>query len=297
MKNNYRSFDIGRKIIASTTSSGWKAPHAAYVYEADATEFLEEFKALNNPRSGGGKIALNTLLMKLIAEGIKVDPRLNAHISFNRWLCSGRLTLIPSIDINTPVLLPNQEMLTVKIPGAGIKSLAEIETYIKALMNRVNNTDTDIPLLNVGLEDTWKQLRGGDFLHPLGRIAGLKFGRDRLKNLSKKDKTGYKEKTHTPRLTKHDINMGTVTISNLGALVRDTAGAPVLIDLIAPQVLAVGIGAIQDKPASGSVPMIPRKVIPLCIVFDHRALDFGIIAKLIRQIDSFFKQPQIIRTW
>jgi pyruvate dehydrogenase E2 component (dihydrolipoamide acetyltransferase) len=297
MENNCISFDIRRKVISSTTSFGWKAPHAVYVYEADATELLGEFNALNNPRADGEKIALNTVLMKIIVEGMKVDPRLNAHISFNKWLCSGHIQIINNIDVNTPILLPNKEMITVKIPNCGIKSLSEIENHIKGLMNKLNNTNADIMLLNVGLEDTFRQIRHGDFYHPIGRILGLKFGRDRLREITKKDKNKYKKRADNIRLSNNDINMGTVTISNLGAAVRDTIGTPVLIDLISPQVLAVGIGVIQDKPVIFNSEIVSRKIIPFCIVFDHRALDFGIISKLIKKIDSFFKYPKIIHDW
>jgi pyruvate dehydrogenase E2 component (dihydrolipoamide acetyltransferase) len=297
MKNKRVSFDMRRKVIAAATGFGWKAPHAAYVYEADATELLSEFKALNNSRANDDKIALNTVLMKIIVEGIKVDPRLNAHVSFNKWLCSGHIEIINNINVNTPVLLPNKEMITIKIPNCGIKSLSGIENYIKGLMNKLNNTNTDITLLNVGFEDTFKQMRSGDLFHPLGRVLGLIFGRDRLKRFSKKDKTKPKEVSGDICLSNDNINKGTVTISNLGAAVRDTLGTPVLIDLISPQVLAVGIGVVQDKPMIFNSEIVSRKMIPFCIVFDHRALDFGIISKLINEIDSFFKRPKIIHNW
>lgn len=297
MKNDHVPFDMRRKVISSATSAGWKAPHAAYVYEADATDLLGEYNALNNSRADDEKIAVNTVLMKIIAEGIKVDPRLNAYISFNKWLCSGHIKIMNTIDINTPVLLPNKEMITIKIPNCEIKSLAEIENYIKRSMNKLNNTNADITLLNVGLEDTFKQIKRGDFFHPIGRLLGLKFGRDRLKRFSKNDKNKYKKTTDNIRLSNNNIDMGTVTISNLGAAVRDTMGAPVLIDLISPQVLAVGIGVIQDKPVIFNSEIVSRKIIPFCIVFDHRALDFGIISKLIKQMDSFFKNPKIIHNW
>jgi pyruvate dehydrogenase E2 component (dihydrolipoamide acetyltransferase) len=297
MKNNYVSFDIRRKVISSTTSSGWGSPHAVYVYEADATELLGEFKALNNRKGDDERIALNTVLMKIIVEGIKVDPRLNSYISFNKWLCSGHIKIINSIDVNTPVLLSNKEMISIKIPDCGVKSLSEIENYIREVMNKLNNTNIDITLLNVGLEDTFKQLRGGDVFHPIGRILGLKFGRDRLRSFSKKDKDRHKKMADDIRLDNNNLNMGTVTISNLGSAVRDTIGMPVLIDLISPQVLAVGIGVMQDKPVVFNSQIVPRKIIPFCIVFDHRALDFGIVSKLIKQIDSFFKYPKIIQNW
>jgi pyruvate dehydrogenase E2 component (dihydrolipoamide acetyltransferase) len=188
-------------------------------------------------------------------------------------------------------------MITIKIPNCGIKSLSEIENHIKGLMNKLNNTNTDITLLNVGLEDTFNQIKCGDFFHPIGRILGLKFGRDRLKSFSKKDKNNYKKMADDIHLCNNDINMGTVTISNLGSAVRDTIGMPILIDLISLQVLAVGIGVMQDKPVVFNSQIVSRKIIPFCIVFDHRALDFGIISKLIKQMDFLIKYPKIIHDW
>jgi pyruvate dehydrogenase E2 component (dihydrolipoamide acetyltransferase) len=296
-KNSFLSFDIQRKIISSSTSFGWKAPHVAYAYEADATELFDEFQLLNNGKGDEGKISLNTVLMKIIIESIKVDPRLNAHISFNKWFCSGHIRIINSIDVNTPVLLSNKEMITVRIPDCGAKSLSEIENHVKKLMTKINNTNTDITLLKVGLEDTFEHIKHGDFFHPMGRLLGLKFGRDRLKKISRKERGKYKKMEDDLRLCTNDINMGTVTISNLGASVRDTIGTPVLIDLVSPQVLAVGIGTLQHKPIILNSQIVSRRIIPFCIVFDHRALDFGHISKLIKRMDFFFRYPKVVNTW
>jgi pyruvate dehydrogenase E2 component (dihydrolipoamide acetyltransferase) len=296
-ENGFVSFDIRRKIIASGTGFGWKAPHAAYVYEADATLLLDEFRSVNAGKDGGDKISFNTLLLKIVVEGMKADPRLNAHISFNKWLCSGHIKIMNRIDVNTPLLLANKEALTVKIPDCGSKSLSEIECHIKKLKNKINNTNIDISLLKVGLEDTFEQIKRGDFFHPAGRLLGLKFGRDRLKAFSRKEKDRHKKTEEDLRLCTGDTDMGTVTVSNLGAAVRDTVGAPVLIDLISPQVLAVGIGVLQDKPTILNSRIVSRRIIPFCIVFDHRALDFGHVSKLIKRMDFFFGHPEVMRAW
>jgi pyruvate dehydrogenase E2 component (dihydrolipoamide acetyltransferase) len=283
-------FDMGRKVIAFSTSLGWKAPHGAYVYEADATLLLEEFQALNNGKEDAGKLALNTVLLKVIVESIKAEPRLNGYVSFNQWLCSGHIKITDRIDVNTPVLLSNDEMITVKIPDCGGKSLAEIQRHIDGLMNKLENARADMSLLKVGLEDTFEQVKRGDFFHPLGRFLGLKLGRDRVKGFPGREK-GVKGGEGLG-LCNEDINLGTVTISNLGAAVRNTAGTPVLIDLISPQVLAVGIGAVQEKPVIIEGRVVPRRMIPFCVVFDHRAVDFGHVAKFIRKMECFFKCPR-----
>ena len=85
--------------------------------------------------------------------------------------------------------------------------------------------------------------------------------------------------------------------SNLGSAVRGTNGFPVLIDLISPQVMAIGIGAMQEKASIYKSQIAPRKVMPFCIVFDHRALDFGDVALMIKEMDFIFQNPDIIHTW
>ncbi|GHU13066.1 hypothetical protein FACS1894161_2610 [Spirochaetia bacterium] len=34
------TFDMRQKVIADSTSSGWKTPHVSYIYEADATGLI-----------------------------------------------------------------------------------------------------------------------------------------------------------------------------------------------------------------------------------------------------------------
>ena len=73
-------FDIQRKIVANMTTESWEQiPHVAYVYEADVTDLMTEFKKLRS--TGKTKITLNTVLMKAIIEGLKEAgfPEGNIH--------------------------------------------------------------------------------------------------------------------------------------------------------------------------------------------------------------------------
>lgn len=40
-----------------------------------------------------------------------------------------------------------------------------------------------------------------------------------------------------------------------------------------------------------------RKVLPICIAFDHRALDFGDIVPFLKRLDDIFENPKVIHTW
>jgi pyruvate dehydrogenase E2 component (dihydrolipoamide acetyltransferase) len=294
---NFISFDIRQKVISATTSLGWAAPHVSYLYEADATELMIEFDKLIHDNAMKNRITLHTVLMRLIIEGIKAAPWVNAHISYNKWLASGDIKIIDRIDINTPVLLPDKRMITVKLHDCGNKSMAEIVVYLNQLMDKLKNTNIDIALLNVGWEDTIKKLKQGDIFHTIGRILGLNFGKNKLKRIKYQERKIYNSAPKESRLCNDDLNKGTITISNLGSLMRGTNGFPALIDLISPQVMAIGIGALQQKSIIHNDQITPRKIIPFCIVFDHRALDFGDIAPLIKRMNSVFEKPDIIHTW
>ena len=75
-----------------------------------------------------------------------------------------------------------------------------------------------------------------------------------------------------------------------------------LLEIIPPQVCAIGIGAIQKKPvvrrdSHGKDEVAPGKVLPICIAFDHRALDFGDIVPFTKKLDEIFEKPEIIHSW
>lgn len=296
-------FDIRQKVIASTTSESWRnAPHVSYLYEADVTSFMEQFQELNHGKKKTEKITLNTVLMRIIIEGIKSAPQVNAHISFNNWLASGRVTQFSTIDINMPMLLLNGQMVTTRLPDFGNKTLEQMTCYINLLIKRLNNTDIDAALLDVSMNDTIKKLKQGDLFQVLGRILGKTCGKNRIKNVPSKNSKLNDKIPESERLSRQDLNQGTITISNLGSAVRGTKGIVGLIDLIPPQVFAIGIGALQEVPGvyqdENSISQIGiSKIIPFCLVFDHRALDFGNVAPFILRMEEIFKQPEVILTW
>ena len=114
---NKEHFGIARKIVSNMTSESWEQiPHATVTYEPDVTKFLEEYKKLNEGCTDKTKkITINTVMMKIICEGLKAAPKLNAHLEFNRKLVRGCLKTYDHIDISMPMILPNGEMMTVPL--------------------------------------------------------------------------------------------------------------------------------------------------------------------------------------
>lgn len=302
-KINTTHFGIQRKIVANMTSESWETiPHVTYMYEPDVTEFMKAYKKLNLNRSGADKISVNTLLLKVICEGLKAAPAMNAHMHFNRKLVRGSIDTFKNIDISMPMILPNGEMMTVNLHDFEEKNLDEMTDYIQDVYRRAENTDLNEAMFEVSLDNTLTALKSGKIGQAVYRLIGSKTGKHKVKTLHGAAKKAYESIPVEDRLTKRDIEQGTVTVSNLGSVYRAGRGAAALLEIIPPQVTAFGVGAIQDKPvvvtdAFGEKHVEARQVLPICIAFDHRALDFGDIVPFLKALDSIFENPQIMYTW
>ncbi len=292
-----------KKVIASTTQQGWReSPHVSYIYEADVTDFYEEYKRLNSSGNYPAHISLNTLLMSVIVEGIKAAPQINAHIRYNPFLVSGRIAIKEEININMPFLLDGGEMITINLRNFESKTLAEMTEYINRINDKISNTNSELALLDVGLHDTVKQLKQLRLLKVAGRLTGLIISRKNAYKFLKSEKRAHSAMAHDKKLAINDLNQGTITVSNLGAAVKGTKGFVGILDIVPPQVCVVGIGAMQEKPGvyyaeDKSQQIGIRKIIPFTIAFDHRALDFGDIAPFINKLESIFTSPSVIHTW
>lgn len=262
-----------KKVIASTTHQGWReSPHVSYVYEADVTDFYKEYKFLNSKGGEHLHVPLNTLLMRVIMEGVKAAPQINAHIHYNPFLVSGRIAIKEEININMPFLLEGGKMITINLRNFESKTLAEMAEYINNINEKIKNTNSELALLDVGLHDTVKQLKQLRLLKVAGRLTGLIIGRKNAYKFSKEEKRAHFAMLEDKKLTINDLNQGTITVSNLGAAVKGTNGYIGILDIVPPQVCVVGIGALQDKPRvyyaeDNSQQIGVRKIIPFTIAY------------------------------
>ncbi len=294
-------FDIQRKIVANMTTESWEQiPHVAYVYEADVTDLMTEFKKLRS--TSKTKITLNTVLMKAIIEGLKAAPVMNSHLSYNRKLVRGELKTFEDINISMPMLLPDGRMMTVNLRDFQNKSLLAMTDYIADVTRRAENTNLNEVMFDVSLDNTITGLKQGKVKQTVRRLIGSKTGKHKVHTLRGAAKKAYYSIPEKDRLTKKDIEQGTVTISNLGSLYRGQSGYGTLIEIVPPQVCAFALGAVQDKPVVvtdkfGNKTIEARQILPITVVFDHRALDFGDVIPFLKKMDSIFAHPQMIQEW
>lgn len=298
---NTTHFGIQRKIVANMTAESWETiPHVTYNYEPDVTEFLNCCN--KNSARGDQKISINTFLLKAVIEGLKAAPAMNSHIKFSRKLVRGRVDTFENIDISMPMILPNGEMMTVNLHNTENMSAAELQKYILDVRRRAEKTNLNEAMFEVSMDNTINGLKRGKLIQTVARLVGSKTGKYRVKTLSGKEKEDYFNIPETDRLTKRDIEQGTVTVSNVGSLYKGQRGSLGLLEIIPPQVSAFGLGALQDKPtvvsnAFGEKEIAIRKVLPICIAFDHRCLDFGDIVPFIKRLDEIFDNPEQVKNW
>ena len=294
-------FDIQRKIVANMTTESWEQiPHVAYVYEADVTDLMTEFKKLRS--TSKTKITLNTVLMKAIIEGLKAAPVMNSHLSYNRKLVRGELKTFEDINISMPMLLPDGQMMTVNMRDMGNKTLSEMTAAIVDTERRARNSNMDEVMYEVSLDNTLQRLKQGKVAQTVMRLIGSKTGAHKVTTLHGAEKKKYYSIPATDRLTKKDIEQGTTTISNIGSIYREHKGSCALLEIIPPQTTAFAIDSIQKRPcvmtdAQGNDTIAVRQILPITIAMDHRALDYGDIIPFMRKLDEIFANAEVLKQW
>lgn len=298
-------FGIARKIVSNMTSQSWEEiPHATMSYEADVTEFMKECKKLNEGCTDKEKkITINTVMMKVICEGLKAAPKMNCTLKFNRKLVRGTLKYHDNIDVSMPMILKSGEMMTVNMHNMHNKTLTEMTAAINDTMRRANNSDMNEVMYEVSLDNTLTGLKKGKLSQTINRLYGSKMpGKHMVHTLSGKAKKDYYSIPEKDRLTKHDIEQGTTTISNLGSVYREQKGLCMLLEIIPPQTTAFAINAAQKRPAvvkdeKGNEKIEIRTIMPITIAIDHRSLDYGDCVPFLRKLDEIFENPSVIQSW
>lgn len=298
-------FGIARKIVSNMTSESWEnIPHATMTYDADVTELFKECKKLNaDCTDKSKKITINTVMIKILCEGLKAAPKMNTHLVFNRKLVRGTLKYFDHIDVSMPMILPSGEMMTVNMHDMGNKTLSEMTAAINDTARRAKNSNMEEVMFEVSLDNTLTGLKQGKILQTVRRLYGSKMpGKHMVKTLSGSEKKKYYSIPVSDRLTKHDIEQGTTTISNLGSIYREQKGACALLEIIPPQTTAFAVNSAQKRATvvtdeNGKDSIDVRLIMPITIAIDHRALDYGDVVPFMRKLDEIFENPSVTQSW
>lgn len=296
---NHEHFGIARKIVSNMTAESWESiPHAVVTYEPEVTKFLDVIKEINKDASKESRLTINTVMLRVIVEGIKACPAINAHIDFNRKLVRGEVKTFENIDISMPMILKTGEMMTINLHGMESKTISQMRDAVADSSRRANNSDLNEVMFEVSLDNTLNGLKQGKIKQTINRLIGSKTGKHKVKTLKGKAKKEYYSIPESDRLTKHDIEQGTITISNLGSVCRDWNGLCTILEIIPPQVCAIAIGATQLVPIAETDGTVRTGYkLPITIAFDHRALDMGDIVPFMNRLNEIFANPEIVKEW
>jgi pyruvate/2-oxoglutarate dehydrogenase complex dihydrolipoamide acyltransferase (E2) component len=293
-------FDINRRITAHATSIGWgSTPHATYLYEPDITSFFEYYQKKRTKLEDGHPITFTVIMLKAIAEALKGSPKLNAILHYNFRTKVGTHHHIKEISITIPFLLPDKRMITPSIHDVGEKSLRQIAEGLSDIKRRVKNTDIDAMQYVVAKQEIIDHLKHFN-LGAIWQIFHTKIGKNRIRLSSKRIKD-YLRIPDEDKITAKDIFDTSVLVSNLGSVFQHQRGGITLLDLISPQVFAVAVNAIQDRPAvyndSSEQKIGIRKILPLSLTIDHRALDGADFIPFQNHLDRIFSNPYVLDDW
>ncbi len=290
-------FNLKAKISGNVLTNAQDMPTPGYTYDADVTEFWEEFRKLK--AECDYNLTFNDLMMRAMVEGLKVAPRLNSYIEYNRLATTGKLIIKKHVDIAVPILLETGETFPVKVSACEEKSLKEISLRTAELAKLIQTSDVDRVLFDLLTKRTVGFIVKGKFLTTFVQTFRGFFGKGRVASFK-----GIFE--HAPRgegcLSPDDLDEGTVCLTNLGAVNKTLNGRVTNAPLLFPQVFLMAVGVARDenyvyKNDKGEIEMGTKKILPITLTFDHRVGGFGDILPYIKKLDEIFANPEVIREW
>ncbi|MBP8129730.1 MAG: 2-oxo acid dehydrogenase subunit E2 [Candidatus Hydrogenedentes bacterium] len=289
-------FDIQRRVVANKTLEGWRtAPHASIGVDFDVTPLLSFVDELRQRPVALPRVTVNSVLVKIIAEGVKASPEMNAHIDYRPISGVGKLVLHRAINIAVPLRMPDGRTVTPTLQDSGRLSLLEVCVAMEDLKRRTRNTNLDILLREAALRDTWLRLRGGDW-RVLLRLYPNLLGRDRLPRVPRHERRRYRSIPESDRITPENLVSATLLVSNAGTLLQRRHVTIQMLEIIQPQTTAVALGPIVRRPLAvqdreGRERVEVRSVLPMTICIDHRAMDLEHVRGFIDTVEGLCANP------
>jgi pyruvate dehydrogenase E2 component (dihydrolipoamide acetyltransferase) len=294
-------FGFARKVTANKTLSSWKSvPHVSFIYEANVMKVFAKYREIKGQieKMQNLNITFNVVILKILAEALKKSPKLTSSFNYNKITHKGKYITSPQVNLNVPWIFPNGEMIPINIRDFGNKSLKQLALEMEEIKQKIDNTNVDRLLQEVVLRDTKEKLRRGN-LFMLLRLFILALHWKSKTTLANSNKLylGCPIKS----LTKDDIGSEGIVISNIGSLYKEIKGSFALLEVITPKIIAIGLSAMQDRAvvknnSNRDKEIQIGKILPVCIAFDHRAVDFYDIAKFIQNLEEILNFPNCLDT-
>lgn len=279
-------------------------PGTACSYEADVTALYDEFISLRE--KCGYKLTFNTLMVKILVEGLKAAPRLNAHFEYDHKSTSGRLIIKKHIDVAIAVCLDSGETFQIKAKHLEEKNLEETAFEVEEIKRKLLNTNLKRVMFKVGGQRMLGLASKGQIGSTLAQFRSAYFGKAKIAKFSKLFKKKYRTTNTSGKpydgLHADDFTEGTVCYTNWGTLYDKLDVNITYIPPLYPQVFLFATGRIKDteyvyKDENGNLQLGTKKVLPLTLVFDHKIGGANDIMPFIKKLDEIFGNPKEIHNW
>ena len=298
--------DVRSRVVSNAlVNSQREIPGVGCTYNADVTAFWDAYKKLQ--AECGYELPFNSLMMKVLVEGLKAAPRLNALFEYNHKATSGRMIIKKHIDVTMPVCLENGDTFQIKIRHLEDKSLRETAEQIEEVKEKLKHTNFNRALFQLAGQRMAGYAAKGKLLSTFAQFRGAYFGKAKIAKFSKLvNPKYYKKRPHDPNrpqgLKVEDFTEGTVCFTNWGTLYEDLAVNITYIPPLYPQVFMFGTGRVREeeycfKDDSGKVDIGTKKILPLTMVFDHKIGGANDLMPFIKKMDEIFAHPELMFAW
>ena len=295
------------KMLSNVFVDGQRnSPSVCATYDADATEFIEVFDKLK--AECDYKLTLNAVMLKVLSEGLKAAPRLNAHFIYNHKATSGQYIIKKHIDVSMAICKKDGSTFQMKLLHLEDKSLKEIALMAADARRRLENADLEEVMFEASRQHIIGELSKGRITGPLRQAMSASFGKDKVVKLSETLKsdflklTGKKELQPASGIKIEEVNEGTVCFTNWGAICENTGFNIVSGPLLYPQVFLFSMGRLREEKfvyedESGNLRLGSKKILPLGLNFDHKIGGAYELIPFIRKLEEIFENPEVMYNW
>ncbi len=280
-------------------------PGTACACEKDVTALVEAYLKLKT--RCGYPLPFNTLMMKVLVEGLKAAPRLNAHFEYSHHSTSGRLIIKKHIDVAMAVYLESGETFQIKLNHLEDKTLEEISAQIEDVKEKLKNTRFNSVMFEVAGQRMLGCALKGKPLSTLAQFRSAYFGKAKIARFSKlfkafKPKKKKLQGERKPSLRPDDFTEGTVCFTNWGTLYDKLDVNITYIPPLYPQVFLFGAGKLKSvrdvyEKEDGSLALKEKTLLPMTMVFDHKIGGAADLIPFIKRLDEILENPDEIFTW
>ena len=298
---------MGDKMLSNVFVNGQRnSPSVCATYDADATEFIKVFDKLR--RECGYKLTLNTVMLKVLVEGLKAAPRLNAHYKYNHTTTAGALIIKKHIDVSMAICKADGTTFQMKLQHLEDKSLNEIAMMAADARERLEKADLDEVMFEVSRQRIIGELSQGRIITPLRQALSASFGKGKVVRLSETLKSdfmkiiGKKELQPDCGVKIEELNEGTVCFTNWGAICKNSGFNIVSGPLLYPQVFLFSMGRLREEKyvyedESGNLRLGTKKILPLGLNFDHKIGGAYELTPFISKLEEIFDNPEVMYNW